>query len=118
MLQWCRIYLELSEGETTAGTDTAVVLDGGASHNGTQLVDGAGSNLGSLGETVLTTTVLAAGLKRSRRLVFQFGFEMAIVPRTKKKSHFRTESSFVESFGETEGRVGCFFFVQGRKGFQ
>lgn len=57
-----RIYLELSQGETTAGTDTAVVLDGGASHNGTQLVDRTGSNGSSLGDTVLTTTVLAAGL--------------------------------------------------------
>ena len=61
-----RIYLELSQGETTAGTDTAVVLDGRASHNGTQLVDRTGSNGSSLGDTVLTTTVLTAGLKNRK----------------------------------------------------
>lgn len=61
-----RIYLELSQGETTAGTDTAVVLDGRASHNGTQLVNRAGSNGSSLSETVLTTTVLTAGLESQK----------------------------------------------------
>lgn len=57
------IYLQLSEGETTAGTDTAVVLDGRAPDNGTQLVDGARSNGSGLGDTGLTSAVLAAGLK-------------------------------------------------------
>lgn len=57
-----RIYLQLSEGETTASTNTAVVLDGRAPDNGTQLVDGARSNGGGLGDTGLTTAVLAAGL--------------------------------------------------------
>lgn len=56
------IYLQLSQSETTAGTDTAVVLDGRAVHNGTQLVHRTGSNGSSLGETVFTTTVLPAGL--------------------------------------------------------
>lgn len=56
------MYLQLGEGETTAGTDTAVVLDGGAPDNGTQLVHGAGGNSGRLSDTGLTTTVLPAGL--------------------------------------------------------
>lgn len=56
------IYLQLGESETTAGTDTAVVLDGRAPHNGTQLVDRTRSNGGGLGDTGLTTTVLPAGL--------------------------------------------------------
>jgi hypothetical protein len=56
------IYLELSEGETTTGTDTAVVLDGRASDNGTQLVNRTGSNSSRLGDAGLTTTVLPAGL--------------------------------------------------------
>lgn len=42
-------YLELSEGETTAGTDPTVVLDGRASHDGLQLVDGAGGDKSGLG---------------------------------------------------------------------
>lgn len=42
-------YLQLSQGETTAGTDTAVVLDGRASDNGSEPVDGTGSDGGSLG---------------------------------------------------------------------
>lgn len=55
-------YLQLGEGETTTGTNTAVVLDGGAANDGTQLVDGAGGNSGRLSDTGLTTTVLPAGL--------------------------------------------------------
>jgi hypothetical protein len=56
------IYLELSEGETTTGTDTAVVLDGGAPDNGTQLVNRTGSNGSRLSDAGLTTTELPAGL--------------------------------------------------------
>jgi hypothetical protein len=56
------VYLQLGKGETTTGTDTAVVLDGRAPHNGTQLVDGARGNSGGLRETGLTTAVLATGL--------------------------------------------------------
>lgn len=77
------IYLQLSEGETTASTNTAVVLDGRAPDNGTQLVDGARSNGGGLGDTGLTTAVLAAGLKireKKRMLVDQ-------VLSSKKISH-------------------------------
>jgi len=59
-------YLQLSQGETTTGTDTAVVLDGRASHNGTQLVHRTGSNGSSLSETSLTTTVLPAGLSQKK----------------------------------------------------
>lgn len=44
-------YLQLSQGETTAGTNAAVVLDGRASHNGAELVDGAGGQSSSLGLT-------------------------------------------------------------------
>ena len=62
-----RIYLQLSEGETTASTNTAVVLDGRAPDNGTQLVDGARSNGGGLGDTGLTTAVLAAGLFEEKK---------------------------------------------------
>lgn len=55
-------YLQLSQGETTAGTDTAVVLDGRASHNGSEPVDGAGSDGGSLGLTGIPARDLLAGL--------------------------------------------------------
>ena len=44
-------YLQLSESEATAGAHTAVVLDGRASDNGLELVDGAGGDGGSLGLT-------------------------------------------------------------------
>lgn len=56
------IYLQLSPGEPTTGPNTAVVLDGRASHNGTQLVNRTGSNSGSLSETGVTSAVLATGL--------------------------------------------------------
>lgn len=65
-----RSYLQLSQGETTASTNTAVVLDGGAAHNGTQLVDGTGSDGSGLGDTVLTSAVLTTGLN-GRMLVHQ-----------------------------------------------
>lgn len=74
--------LQLSEGEATAGADTAVVcsnvsrcwhslsysghtLDGRASHNRAKLVDGAGSDAGSLGDTGSPSAGLAARLYRS-----------------------------------------------------
>ena len=62
------VYLQLGKGETTTGTDTAVVLDGRAPHNGTQLVDGARGNSGGLRETGLTTAVLATGLYPKKTL--------------------------------------------------
>jgi hypothetical protein len=55
-------YLQLSQGETTAGTDTAVVLDGRASDNGSELVDGTGSDGGSLGLAGISAGDLLAGL--------------------------------------------------------
>jgi hypothetical protein len=42
-------YLQLSKGETTASADAAVVLDGRASHDGAELVDGTGCEGGGLG---------------------------------------------------------------------
>ena len=57
-----KCYLELSKSESTAGTDTAVVLDSRAVHNGAQLVNRTGSNSSGLGAAGLTTTQLAAGL--------------------------------------------------------
>lgn len=56
-------YLELSEGETAAGADLAVVLDGRASDNRTELVDGAGSQSSGLGLTGGTARSLLAGLE-------------------------------------------------------
>lgn len=61
------IYLQLSKGETTASTDTAVVLDGRAAHNGAQLVNRTRSNSGGLSETGLTTAVLAARLLKQKK---------------------------------------------------
>jgi hypothetical protein len=55
-------YLELSQGETAAGTDTAVVLDGRASHNGSELVDGSGSKGSGLGLAGSASPRLLAGL--------------------------------------------------------
>lgn len=56
------MYLELSDGETPAGTDAAVVLDRGASDNRPQLVDRPGSESGSLGLADLTAVNLLGGL--------------------------------------------------------
>lgn len=55
-------YLELSEGETTASTDLAVVLDGRASDDRAKLVDGAGGSGGSLGLTSDSAGSLLASL--------------------------------------------------------
>lgn len=55
-------YLQLSTGETTTTPDTTVVLDGRASHNGTQLVNRTGSDGSGLSETGITSAVLATGL--------------------------------------------------------
>ena len=42
-------YLELGEGETSTGTNPSVVLNGRASDDGSQLVDGTRSESSSLG---------------------------------------------------------------------
>jgi hypothetical protein len=55
-------YLELSKGEATAGADTTVVLDGRASNNRPQLVDGAGSDGSSLCAARQPTGDLLSGL--------------------------------------------------------
>lgn len=60
-------YLELGEGETTTGTDPSVILDGRASHNRSELVDGAGSQSSSLGLTSSTSPGLAAGLFEKKK---------------------------------------------------
>lgn len=52
------------EGETTASSDAAVVLNGGTSDNWAELVDWARSKGGSLRETSLTTSVFPARLNR------------------------------------------------------
>lgn len=56
------MYLELSQGETTAGADAAVVPDGSASHDRSELVDGAGGHGSSLGLTGVPSRDLLAGL--------------------------------------------------------
>lgn len=63
-----KIYLQLSESESTTGTDTAVVLDSRATHNGTQLVNRTRGNSGGLRKTGLTTAVLAARLQNRKLL--------------------------------------------------
>lgn len=55
-------YLQLSQGETTAGANAAVVLDRRASHNRAELVDGTGGHGGSLGLTSVTSRDLLSGL--------------------------------------------------------
>ena len=57
-----RIYLQLIPGEPTTSPDTAVVLDGRAVHNRTQLVGRTGSDSSGLCETGVTSAVLATGL--------------------------------------------------------
>lgn len=61
------MYLEFLEGEATASSNAAVVLDGRASHDGPQLVNRARSDSSGLGKTGLTTTVLPAGLQLKRK---------------------------------------------------
>lgn len=55
-------YLELSQGETAAGADSSVVLDGRASYNRSELVDGTGSQGSSLGLASSASPRLLAGL--------------------------------------------------------
>lgn len=55
-------YLELSQSKTAAGADLAVVLDGRASDNRAELVDGTGSQSSGLGLTGSTAGSLLASL--------------------------------------------------------
>jgi len=54
--------LELLEGESTASTNTAVVFDGRAPNDGAKEVDRSRSYRSNLGQTSITTTMLASGL--------------------------------------------------------
>lgn len=55
-------HLELSQAETTAGADAAVVLEGRAADNGAELVDGAGSDGSGLSSASVAASLLLAGL--------------------------------------------------------
>lgn len=55
-------YLKLLEGETTSGTDTAVVLDRWAADNWSQLIHWARGNSSGLGETCIAASELATWL--------------------------------------------------------
>ena len=50
------LYLQLREREATACPHTAVVFDGGAADDGSELVDWAGSYGSSFGETGIATS--------------------------------------------------------------
>lgn len=68
-------YLQLNERETAASADPSVILDGRASHNRSELVDGARGQSSSLGLTSSTSPRLLAGLfphKNSQYLVSRF----------------------------------------------
>lgn len=54
--------LQLLEGETTSGTDAAVVLDGWTADNWSQLIHWARGNSGGLGETSIAASQLATWL--------------------------------------------------------
>lgn len=56
------MYLQLSQSEATASTDPAVVLDGRASHNRSELVDRTGCKGGSLSLASHASRGLLAGL--------------------------------------------------------
>lgn len=66
------MYLQLSQGEATAGTDTAVVLDSRASHDGPELVDRARGQGSSLGLTGGPSRRLLAGLYSNIKRQIQF----------------------------------------------
>lgn len=55
-------HLQLSERETTSSANTAVVLDGWASDNGSELVDWARSDLDGLLDAGRATGRFATGL--------------------------------------------------------
>lgn len=93
-------YLELSQGETTAGADTAVVLKGRASHNRSELVDRSGSEGSSLGLTSCASPRLLAGLFHSQYLCAKVNFQ--------KIEMNRFFSSLL---------VGC-IVIPGRSGFE
>ena len=63
MRDWVKQHtLQLSKRETTAGADTAVVLDGRAADDGPELVDGPGGYLRGLGNASIASGLLLARL--------------------------------------------------------
>lgn len=65
------MYLQLSQSEATAGTDTAVVLDGRASHDRSELVDGTGRDGGGLSLASNASRGLLAGLYSTNKFTCQ-----------------------------------------------
>lgn len=65
------MYLQLSQSEATAGTDTAVVLDGRASHDRSELVDGTGRDGGGLSLASNASRGLLAGLYSTKKFTCQ-----------------------------------------------
>jgi len=61
-LESCHSYLELSQGETTAGASPPVVLDGRAADDGAEPVDGTGGDGGGLGLASVPAGQLLASL--------------------------------------------------------
>lgn len=57
-----KAYLELGKRKASAGANATVVLDGRASHNRSQLVDGTRRNGGGFCDTRISATELAARL--------------------------------------------------------
>jgi hypothetical protein len=61
-VSWGSTHLQLSQSEATTGAGAAVVLDGGASDNGAELVDGARGDSSGLSLTSVPARDLLAGL--------------------------------------------------------
>ena len=57
-------YLQLSKGKAATSAHATVVLDRGAAHNRSQLVDGTRSDLGGFLLAGVAAAMLAAGLRR------------------------------------------------------
>jgi hypothetical protein len=60
------VYLQLSKRETATSTNTAVILDGRASHNRSELIHWLWSHERSLLDAVLSTSLLATGLEMKK----------------------------------------------------
>lgn len=56
-------YLEFGEGESTSGTDAAVVPDGWAAHDRPQSVDRTGCNGDGFGLASVSAPLFACGLR-------------------------------------------------------
>ena len=80
-------YLELSKGETAASTDLAVVLDGRASHDRAQLVDGARGESGSLGLTSGASRSLLPGLVQRVNIQRQMYIPASIAGLSGREMH-------------------------------